>query len=195
MPAVSEKKVEDFPKRDELINTFVTHNVAALEIEPPSKEWPTGKRNVDLNGWQFDVDIVNNVCKKELAVTEESVIKTLGEIGFKDKVLGVNMTAAADMNHPITTCSGGWKVEMQLACVQLVNAVFLMIDDPTSHVDVKNSQWVKNWLGNFKGEKGKVLEQLVELYPENLSSATRTRNGCSPCQDPLRVLNHAARPS
>ena len=65
-----------------------------------------------MNGWQFDVDTVNNVCKKELAVTEESVIKTLCEISFKDKVLGVNMTAAADMNNTITTYSGGWKVKM-----------------------------------------------------------------------------------
>merc|ERR1711937_898610 len=59
--------------------------------------------------------------------------------------------AAADMNNPITTYSGGWKVKMQLACAQLINADILMIDDPTGHLDVKNIQWVKNWLGNFPG--------------------------------------------
>merc|ERR1712187_16793 len=58
---------------------------------------------------------------------------------------------AADMNNPITTYSGGWKVKMQLACAQLINADTLMIDDPTGHLDVKNIQWVKNWLGNFPG--------------------------------------------
>merc|ERR1711939_1062638 len=79
------------------------------------------------------------------------VLKTLGEIGFKNKEKGVNMTAAADMNNPITTYSGGWKVKMQLACAQLINADILMIDDPTGHLDVKNIQWVKNWLGNFPG--------------------------------------------
>merc|ERR1719379_1628114 len=26
-----------------------------------------------------------------------------------------------------------------------------MIDDPTGHLDVKNIEWVKNWLGNFPG--------------------------------------------
>jgi elongation factor 3 len=55
------------------------------------------------------------------------------------------------MNNPITTYSGGWKVKMQLACAQLINADILMIDDPTGHLDVKNIQWVKNWLGNFPG--------------------------------------------
>merc|ERR1712050_98747 len=49
------------------------------------------------------------------------------------------------------TYSGGWKVKMQLACAQLINADILMIDDPTGHLDVKNIAWVKNWLGNFPG--------------------------------------------
>merc|ERR1712178_104516 len=65
--------------------------------------------------------------------------------------LGVNVTAAADLNNPITTYSGGWKVKMQLCCAQLINADILMIDDPTGHLDVKNIQGVKNWLGNFPG--------------------------------------------
>jgi len=40
---------------------------------------------------------------------------------------------------------------MQLACAQLINADILMIDDPTGHLDVKNIEWVKNWLRNFPG--------------------------------------------
>merc|ERR1712137_302782 len=89
--------------------------------------------------------------KKEPAITEDVAKKTLGELGFKSKELGVNLKAAADISNPITTYSGGWKVKMQLACAQLINADILMIDDPTGHLDVKNIQWVKNWLGNFPG--------------------------------------------
>merc|ERR1719420_1033278 len=201
MRAISREMVEGFPKRDELVTIFVEHDVEEREIEPPSKEWPTGKLNIDLNGWQFVVDTCNNIYKKNPPVTEEVVIQTLGDIGFKNKERGVNMKAAADMTNPITTYSGGWKVKMQLACAQLINADILMIDDPTGHLDVKNIQWVKNWLGNFpgsiiatsantlfldemcthivdfharklrqfKGEKGKVLQQFVEAYPEKAS--------------------------
>merc|ERR1712137_1462632 len=89
--------------------------------------------------------------KKEPAITEDVAKKTLGELGFKSKELGVNLKAAADISNPITTYSGGWKVKMQLACARLINADILMIDDPTGHLDVKNIQWVKNWLGNFPG--------------------------------------------
>merc|ERR1712232_874763 len=46
---------------------------------------------------------------------------------------------------------GGWKVKMQLACAQLINADILMIDDPTGHLDVKNIEWVRKWLGGFPG--------------------------------------------
>merc|ERR1712151_671237 len=201
MRAISQEKVEGFPKRDELITIFVEHDVEEREIEPPSTEWPTGKMNIDLNGLEFVIDTCNNIYKKQPPIEEDIVFKTLSEIGFKNKDRNVNMTAAADMCNPITTYSGGWKVKMQLACAQLINADILMIDDPTGHLDVKNIQWVTNWLGNFpgsiiatsantafmnsmcthivdfherklrqfKGEKGKVLTQFVETYPEKAS--------------------------
>merc|ERR1712166_1595993 len=151
MRAISQEKVEGFPKRDELVTIFVEHDVEEREIEPPSKEWPTGKMNIDLNGWQFVMDMCNNFYKKQPPLEEEVVLRTLGEIGFKHKDRGVNLTAAADMNNPITNYSGGWKVKMQLACAQLINADILMIDDPTGHMDVKNVEWVKEWLRNFDG--------------------------------------------
>merc|ERR1712193_37492 len=144
------------------------------------------------------MQICNVTYKKEPQVTKEHVLQSLGDIGFKDATRGVNLQAAADMNNPITTYSGGWKVKMQLACAQLINADILMIDDPTGHLDVKNIEWVKKWLGGFpgsiiatsantqflnemcthivdfherklrqfKGEKGNVLTQYVEAYPE-----------------------------
>jgi elongation factor 3 len=151
MRAISQEKVDGFPKRDELVTIFVEHDIHEVEIEPPSKEWPTGKLNIDLSGWEFVAYIVNVQYKKSPPVEKDTVIKCLGEIGFKNKDLGVNVTAAADMNNPITTYSGGWKVKMQLACAYLVNADILMIDDPTGHMDVKNVEWVKNWLKNFNG--------------------------------------------
>merc|ERR1712166_797152 len=151
MRAISQEKVEGFPKRDELVTIFVEHDVAEVEIEPPSKEWPIGKMNIDLNGWQFVMHTCNNFYKKHPPLEEETVLQALGDVGFKHKDRGVNLTAAADMNNPITTYSGGWKVKMQLACAQLINADILMIDDPTGHMDVKNVQWVKNWLKNFSG--------------------------------------------
>merc|ERR1719146_204978 len=106
MRAISQEKVEGFPRRDELITIFVEHDIHETEIEPPSEEWPTGKLNIDLCGWEFVVHTCNNLYKKDPPVTEEIVQKTLGEIGFKNKDKGINLKAAADMCNPITTYSG-----------------------------------------------------------------------------------------
>jgi elongation factor 3 len=151
MRAISQEKVEGFPKRDELVTIFVEHDIHETEIEPPSEEWPTGKMNIDLSGWEFVQHLCNVHYGKKPPLEKDVCIKTLGELGFKNEQLGVNVTAAADMNNPITTYSGGWKVKMQLACAYLINADILMIDDPTGHMDVKNVEWVKNWLKNFSG--------------------------------------------
>jgi len=151
MRAISKEKVEGFPKRDELVTIFVEHEVEERQLEPPSKAWPLGKFNIDLNGIEFCVDTVNNVYSKQPPITAEMAEKELSEIGFKNKAKGVNLKAAADMMNPITTYSGGWKVKMQLACAKLINADILMLDEPTGHLDVKNIQWMKDWLNAFPG--------------------------------------------
>merc|ERR1712166_1454237 len=110
-----------------------------------------GKLNIDLTGWEFVLHTCNVHYAKSPPIEKDLVLSTLGNIGFKNKELGVNVNAAADMNSPITNYSGGWKVKMQLACAQLINADILMIDDPTGHLDVKNVKWVKQWLGGFPG--------------------------------------------
>merc|ERR1712032_1317151 len=116
-----------------------------------TKAWPLGKFNIDLNGIEFCVDTCNNIYKKEPKVTVEQVEQALGEIGFKNSVTGVNPKAAANMLNPITTYSGGWKVKMQLVCAKLIDADILMLDEPTGHLDVKNIQWMKDWLNAFPG--------------------------------------------
>jgi elongation factor 3 len=151
MRAIAEEKVEGFPKRNELLTIYVTQEVDEVEIEPPSKEWPTGKLNIDLNGWEFVDHTVNVTYKKDPPVSKDEVIEQLGEMGFKNKDKKMNVLAAADMNNPITTYSGGWKFKMQLACAQIIKADILMVDNPTAHLDVKNVQWVKDWLSNFPG--------------------------------------------
>ena len=96
MRAISQEKVEGFPKRDELVTIFVEHDVHECQIEPPSKEWPTGKLNIDLCGWEFVVHTCNEFYKMSPPITQETVLQTLGEIGFKNKDKGVNLQAAAD---------------------------------------------------------------------------------------------------
>merc|ERR1719313_1367241 len=71
MRAISKEQVEGFPKRDELLTIFVEHEVEERQLEPPSKEWPLGKFNIDLSGIEFVVDTCNNIYKKQPPVTRD----------------------------------------------------------------------------------------------------------------------------
>merc|ERR1719253_2574946 len=63
MRAISREQVEGFPKRDELVTIFVEHEIEDRELEPPSKAWPLGKFNIDLDGCDFVIDTCNSVYK------------------------------------------------------------------------------------------------------------------------------------
>jgi elongation factor 3 len=58
---------------------------------------------------------------------------------------------AANLENPVTSYSGGWKMKMQLCAAQLMNADVLMLDEPTGHLDVDNIKWLEDWLESFPG--------------------------------------------
>merc|ERR1712160_219681 len=58
---------------------------------------------------------------------------------------------AANLDLPVTSYSGGWKMKMQLCAAKLVNADVLMLDEPTGHLDVDNVKWLEDWLESFPG--------------------------------------------
>merc|ERR1719443_1991952 len=51
---------------------------------------------------------------------------------------------AANLENPVTTYSGGWKMKMQLCAAQLMDADVLMLDEPTGHLDVDNIKWLED---------------------------------------------------
>merc|ERR1719359_2666587 len=58
---------------------------------------------------------------------------------------------AANLENPVTSYSGGWKMKMQLCAAQLMNADVLMLDEPTGHLVVDNIKWLEDWLESFTG--------------------------------------------
>jgi len=151
MREIAREKVEGFPKQDELRSVFIEHDIHEREIEPPSEEWPLGKKNIDLCGTDWVVDQCNNVFNCRPAVTREQASDKLVELGFADSQRQRNPQAKADSERQITSYSGGWKMKMQLAAGALVDADILMLDEPTGHMDTKNKEWMRQWLHNFKG--------------------------------------------
>merc|ERR1711870_215872 len=99
-------------------------------------------------GWWWVQHTCNDVYKIENPVDEDTVKELMKSIGFG---YPGGPDRAANLDNPVTSYSGGWKMKMQLCAAQLMNADVLMLDEPTGHLDVDNIKWLEEWLESFPG--------------------------------------------
>ncbi|MGM0946805.1 MAG: ABC-F family ATP-binding cassette domain-containing protein [Bacteroidota bacterium] len=102
--------------------------------------------------------------------------EVLEGIGFKTE----------DLQKPLRTFSGGWRMRVMLAKLLLEKPSLLMLDEPTNHLDLPSIQWVENYLKNYEGavmvvshdqtfldncisSTVEVANQTLTLYPGNYS--------------------------
>lgn len=67
--------------------------------------------------------------------------EVLEGIGFK----------TSDLQKPLRTFSGGWRMRVMLAKLLLEKPSLLMLDEPTNHLDLPSIQWVENYLKTYEG--------------------------------------------
>merc|ERR1719267_276698 len=146
MRAIANEQLEGFPKRDELKSVFVEHEIEDEEVGVQDDGFPI--LSVDKPGWWWVMHTCNDVYKVEKTVTEEQVKELMKSIGFG---YPGGPDRAANLENPVTSYSGGWKMKMQLCAAQLMNADVLMLDEPTGHLDVDNIKWLEDWLESFSG--------------------------------------------
>jgi len=138
--------LEGFPKRDELKSVFVEHEIEDEEVGVQDDGFPI--LSVDKPGWWWVQHTVNDIYKVDNKVDEDTVKELMKSIGFG---YPGGPDRAANLENPVTSYSGGWKMKMQLCAAQLMNADVLMLDEPTGHLDVDNIKWLEDWLESFPG--------------------------------------------
>jgi elongation factor 3 len=146
MRAIANEQLEGFPKRDELKSVFVEHEIEDEEVGVQDDGFPI--LSVDKPGWWWVQHTVNDVYKCDNPVGEDAVKELMKSIGFG---YPGGPDRAANLDNPVTSYSGGWKMKMQLCAAQLMNADVLMLDEPTGHLDVDNIKWLEDWLESFPG--------------------------------------------
>jgi len=146
MRAIVNEQLEGFPKRDELKSVFVEHEIEDEEVGVQDDGFPI--LSVDKPGWWWVMHTCNETYKLQTPVTEELVKETMKSLGFG---YPGGPDRAANLDLPVTSYSGGWKMKMQLCAAQLMNADVLMLDEPTGHLDVDNIKWLEDWLESFDG--------------------------------------------
>jgi ATP-binding cassette subfamily F protein 3 len=58
---------------------------------------------------------------------------------------------SAQLDAPVNSFSGGWRMRLQLARALMCPAELLLLDEPTNHLDLDALVWLEAWLQRFGG--------------------------------------------
>ncbi|MGB2833421.1 MAG: ATP-binding cassette domain-containing protein, partial [Methylotenera sp.] len=57
----------------------------------------------------------------------------------------------ANLQQPVATFSGGWRVRLNLARALMCRSDLLLLDEPTNHLDLDAVIWLEGWLQSYRG--------------------------------------------
>ncbi len=57
----------------------------------------------------------------------------------------------AQMNLPVSSFSGGWRMRLNLAQALICPSDLLLLDEPTNHLDLDAILWLEDWLKRYPG--------------------------------------------
>ena len=57
----------------------------------------------------------------------------------------------AQLDAPVNSFSGGWRMRLQLARALMCPADLLLLDEPTNHLDLDALVWLESWLQRYEG--------------------------------------------
>ncbi|CAE6777983.1 ABC-F family ATP-binding cassette domain-containing protein [Paraburkholderia haematera] len=59
--------------------------------------------------------------------------------------------STAQLNQPVNSFSGGWRMRLQLARALMCPSDLLLLDEPTNHLDLDALVWLEAWLKRYEG--------------------------------------------
>jgi ATP-binding cassette subfamily F protein 3 len=65
-------------------------------------------------------------------------------------ILGLGFKVA-ELNNPVNSFSGGWRMRLQLARALMCPSDILLLDEPTNHLDLDALVWLEAWLKRYQG--------------------------------------------
>ncbi len=86
----------------------------------------------------------------------------------------------AELDKPVNSFSGGWRMRLQLARALMCPADLLLLDEPTNHLDLDALVWLEAWLKRFDGlmvviSHDREFLDAVTKVTVHLDEATLTR--------------------
>jgi ATP-binding cassette subfamily F protein 3 len=92
-----------------------------------------------------------------------------------------------ELDKPVNSFSGGWRMRLQLARALMCPADLLLLDEPTNHLDLDALVWLEAWLKRFEG-----LMVVISHDREFLDAITRVTVHLDDCTLTRYTGNYSA---
>jgi ATP-binding cassette subfamily F protein 3 len=110
------------------------------------------QKKIDAVLLEFETDYRDELADK-LAVLQER-FEALGGYTMQSKaeeILEGLGFSTDDLQKPLKTFSGGWRMRVMLAKILLQQPSLLLLDEPTNHLDLPSIKWIENYLAGYEG--------------------------------------------
>ena len=98
-------------------------------------------------------------------------------------LLGLGFSTS-QLDAPVNSFSGGWRMRLQLARALMCPADLLLLDEPTNHLDLDALVWLENWLKRYEGlmiviSHDREFLDAITKVTVHLDAAALTRYGAN----------------
>ncbi len=139
-----------FMEQHVIRNGDVTVYEEALSVFKPLME--TEKELENLHSRIDNGETDQKLLEKQMLLTEK--FQNEGGLTFRARTQSMlsGMGFPSDtLQKPVRVLSGGERSKLQLVKLLLSGAKLLLLDEPTNHLDIDASEWLENFLLEFKG--------------------------------------------
>jgi ATP-binding cassette subfamily F protein 3 len=127
---------QDMPDTDQAATDFVVDGDTALLAA--RQEVTAAEATSDYERMAHAYTALHDAGAHDAPARAQALIQGLG---FKP----------AQLQHPVNSFSGGWRMRLQLARALMCPSDLLLLDEPTNHLDLDALVWLEAWLQRYAG--------------------------------------------
>ena len=124
---------------EETAQAFVHLHEMEAEIAALNKELET-RTDYESDSYMELIERVSTLSEKFYSIEEINY-----DADIEKTLLGLGFTRE-DFNRQTSEFSGGWRMRIELAKLLLKKPDVLLLDEPTTHLDIESIQWLEDFL-------------------------------------------------
>lgn len=132
--------------------SYQTDDSILLVAMQAFEEALTLQKKIDAVLHEFETDYRDELVDKLAKLQEQ--FEALDGYNIQNKaeeILEGLGFSTEELQQPLRTFSGGWRMRVMLAKILLQKPSLLLLDEPTNHLDLPSIKWLESYLENYDG--------------------------------------------